>query len=72
MDPGEKTAYNQKASMMASEEYLDCLFIKQAHNKRHGDLKKLFVNTNLKVNMTYTKTLEATVLILKGWKPTGT
>ena len=66
MDPREKTACNRKVSMMASEEYLACLFTKQANNKRYGNLKELFVNDGLKGDMTYPKTLEAAILIIKG------
>ena len=58
--------------MKASEEHLAFLFIKQVNNERYGNLKKTFVNDGLKGNMTHTKYLEAAVLILEEWKPTGT
>ena len=42
------------------------------NNERYGNLKKPFDNDGLKGDMTYPKTLEASALILKGWKPTVT
>ena len=68
MDPVAKNEYNECVSMIAREEYLVCLFIKHAHNISYGDTKKLLIKNGLKGDITYPKTLEAAVLIFKGWK----
>ena len=52
MDPVKKKGNNKRALMIAREAYLTYLFITQAHNEMHGDLKKLFVSDGLTGNMT--------------------
>ena len=68
MTPKAKKDFNKRLLTMVREEYLACLFIAQAHGERYGDLKKPFINNGLKGNMKYPKTLEAALLLLKGWK----
>ena len=61
----ESETYSQKVATMARKEYIAHLFIKQVDRQLNGDVKKSFMNSGPKEDLSNPKTPEPAIAIVK-------